>query len=146
VTLRGSALEPFVRQLRRELADRGLAFRPHVWRSDDWYSPDGVPGIAVPLYMTHARLIRLEEAQMLEAEGADPEACLRLLRHETGHAIENAYHLRRRRGRRRLFGKSSERCPGFYTPRPYSRSFVVHLEGWYAQSHPDEDFAETFAV
>jgi hypothetical protein len=23
---------------------------------------------------------------------------------------------------------------------------VVHLDGWYAQSHPDEDFAETFAV
>src|SRR5574341_1303894 len=24
--------------------------------------------------------------------------------------------------------------------------FVRHLEGWYAQKHPDEDFAETFAV
>ena len=47
----------------------------------------------------------------------------------------------------RTFGKSSsEETPSFYRPRPYSRSFVVHLDDWYAQSHPDEDFAETFAV
>jgi hypothetical protein len=146
VALRGSPVERHVRQLYRELAARGLAFRPHVWLSDDWYSPDGVPGVAIPFYMAHPRLVRLEESQMLEAEGEAPDACMRLLRHETGHAIENAYRLRRRRQRQRLFGKSSERYPAFYTPRPYSRSFVVHLEGWYAQSHPDEDFAETFAV
>jgi hypothetical protein len=83
---------------------------------------------------------------MLEVEGGTPEWCMRLLRHETGHAIENAYRLRLRRSRQRLFGKSSERYRDYYVPRPYSRRFVVHLEQWYAQSHPDEDFAETFAV
>ena len=146
VTLAGSELAGHVSQLHRELADRQLRFRPHVWLSDDWYSPDGIPGIAMPFYLAHPRLARLEESQMLEVEGGTPEACLRLLRHEAGHAIENAYHLRRRRQRRRLFGRSSTRYPGHYVPRPYSRSFVLHLEGWYAQSHPDEDFAETFAV
>jgi hypothetical protein len=30
--------------------------------------------------------------------------------------------------------------------RPRSRDHVLHLEHWYAQSHPTEDFAETFAV
>jgi hypothetical protein len=83
---------------------------------------------------------------MLEAEGSTPEWCMQILRHETGHAIENAYRLRRRRRRIALFGKSSKPYPKFYTPRPYSRSYVLHLEAWYAQSHPDEDFAETFAV
>ena len=83
---------------------------------------------------------------MLEVEGGTPEWCLRILRHEAGHAIDNAYRLQRRRRRQELFGSSSEPYPEDYTPRPYSRSFVVHLESWYAQSHPSEDFAETFAV
>jgi len=33
-----------------------------------------------------------------------------------------------------------------YRPAPFSRDYVRHLPGWYAQKHPDEDFAETFAV
>jgi hypothetical protein len=83
---------------------------------------------------------------MLEVEGGTPEWCMRILRHETGHAIENAFRLRRRRDRRAHFGHSTQRYPQYYTPRPYSKSFVVHLEPSYAQAHPDEDFAETFAV
>ena len=71
---------------------------------------------------------------------------MRILRHEVGHAIDNAYMLRRRRRRQALFGSSSIDYPEFYTPKPYSRSFVLHIDNWYAQSHPDEDFAETFAV
>jgi len=71
---------------------------------------------------------------------------MRILRHEPGHAIDNAYRLQRRRRRQVLFGSSSVPYPEDYTPRPYSRSYVVHLESWYAQSHPAEDFAETFAV
>ena len=33
-----------------------------------------------------------------------------------------------------------------YRPSPFSRRYVRHLPGWYAQKHPDEDWAETFAV
>jgi len=146
VRIAGSALEPPIAQLRRELRARDLRFRPHFWLSEEWFTPDGVPGIAIPFFLAHPRLKRLELAQMLEVEGGTPEWCLRILRHEAGHAVDNAYRLRRRRRRVRLFGKSSERYPEFYTPRPYSHSFVLHLDQWYAQSHPDEDFAETFAV
>jgi hypothetical protein len=96
--------------------------------------------------MAHPRLTQLELAQMLEVEGGDEAACLRILRHEAGHAIDNAYHLRRRRRRRQLFGLPATAYPEYYTPKPYSKSFVQHLDHWYAQSHPDEDFAETFAV
>jgi hypothetical protein len=63
-----------------------------------------------------------------------------------GHAIDNAYTLRRRPRRRRLFGNPGIEYPEYYTPKPYSKSYVQHLDHWYAQSHPDEDFAETFAV
>jgi hypothetical protein len=145
--LRDSELMPRVRELYRELRSRGIVhFRPFFWLSDEWYTPDGVPGVAIPFYMAHPRLARLEFAQMLEVEGGTPEWCMRILRHETGHAIDNAYRLRRRRRRQELFGLSSQPYPQYYTPRPYSRSFVQHLEPWYGQSHPDEDFAETFAV
>jgi hypothetical protein len=144
--IEGSPLEPRVAELYAELEARGLAFRPHVWLSDEFFTPDGVPGIAVPFYLAHPRLARLELDQMLEVEGGTPEWCLRILRHEAGHAIENAYRLRSRPQRRQLFGSSSEPYPESYLPRPYSRSFVIHLESWYAQSHPDEDFAETFVV
>jgi hypothetical protein len=84
--------------------------------------------------------------QMLEVEGGTKTWCLQILRHEVGHAIDNAFRLQRRRRRQNLFGKSSDDYPEYYTPRPYSKSFVLHLDSWYAQSHPDEDFAETFAV
>ena len=146
LTIRAGELSDRIAQLYDELKNLGLRFRPHFWLSDEWYCPDGVPGVAIPFYLAHPRLARLELTHMLEVEGGTPEWCMRILRHETGHAIENAYRLRRRRRRQKLFGKSSERYRDYYVPRPYSRRFVVHLEQWYAQSHPDEDFAETFAV
>jgi hypothetical protein len=146
LTIAGSGLEARVQQLYDELDRRGLRFRPHVWLSDDWFTPDGVPGIAIPFYLAHPRLAKLEESQMLEVEGGDPDWCMRILRHEAGHAFDNAYRLQRRRRRQRLFGKPSTPYPEYYTPKPYSKSFVLHLDSWYAQSHPDEDFAETFAV
>jgi hypothetical protein len=83
---------------------------------------------------------------MLEVEGGTPEWCLRILRHEAGHAIDNAFKLRQRRRRQQIFGPSYKAYPEYYDPKPYSKSFVLHLDSWYAQSHPDEDFAETFAV
>jgi hypothetical protein len=135
-----------VRKLHRELRMRGLRFRPHVWLSDEWFTPDGVPGFAVPFYLAHPRLRRLERRQMLEVEGGTLRSCLRIMRHETGHAIDNAYRLRRRKERERIFGSPYDPYPRSYAPRPFSRRFVRHLESGYAQSHPDEDFAETFAV
>ena len=144
--IEGGSFDESIRQLDRELEMKGIAFRPYFWISDEWFTADGIPGIAAPFYLFHPRLARLEFNQMLEIEGGTPEWCMRILRHETGHALDNAYRLRRRRKRRELFGKSSQPYPDYYTPKPYSKSFVNHLDMWYAQSHPDEDFAETFAV
>jgi hypothetical protein len=146
LSIEGGPLEKRIADLYEELAARGIQFRPHFWLSDEWFTPDGVPGIAIPFYLAHPRLARLEREQMLEVEGGTPSWCMRILRHEVGHAIDNAYLLRRRRRRQAMFGSSSIEYPEFYTPKPYSRSFVLHIDNWYAQSHPDEDFAETFAV
>lgn len=146
VSIRSSKLAGRIQQLHRELAGKGLVFRPHFWLSDEWYCPDGVAGVALPFYLAHPRLERLELNQVFEVEGGEHDACMRFMRHETGHAIDNAYRLRRRRRRTEVFGPSSARYLDEYIPRPYSRSFVRYLPGWYAQSHPAEDFAETFAV
>lgn len=139
--LRGS-----IADLERDLERRELRFRPHFWLSREWFSPSGVPGVAIPFYLAHPRLMRLERAQMFEVEGGSREECLKILRHETGHAIQHAYQLHRMRNWQRVFGPSSRRYPAYYRPNPASRRYVQHLRLYYAQSHPVEDFAETFAV
>ncbi len=146
LSIEGTELEPLVQQLHTELGQRGFTFQPHVWLSDEWFCPDGIPGFAIPFFLAHPRLKRLEQEFMLEVEGGEREQCLALMRHETAHAVANAYRVHRRRDWRLHFGRSSQRYPTSYTPHPYSKRFVVHLENWYAQSHPDEDWAETFAV
>lgn len=146
VELQGTWLEDPIERLYTELKARNLRVRPHCWLSEEWFSPDGIPGIAIPFYLAHPRLKRLERSQILEVEGGTQAECIRLLRHEAGHAIHNAFRLHRRKKWRALFGSSTEPYPDYYRPNPGSRRFVVHLPYWYAQSHPDEDFAETFAV
>jgi hypothetical protein len=147
LSIEASGLAPRIAELQQELDARGLTtFKPHFWLSDEWFTPDGVPGVAIAFYLAHPRLERLERAMMLDVEGGTPEWCMRIMRHEAGHAIDNAYKLRSRRRRQQVFGPSYKAYPEYYDPKPYSKSFVLHLDSWYAQSHPDEDFAETFAV
>jgi putative zinc-binding metallo-peptidase len=141
-----SQLAPHLRRLYRELEARGIGFKPHAWLSEEWFSPDGVPGIAIPFYLAHPRLERLERRVMREVEGGNSRWLMRILRHEAGHALDNAYRLRRRRRWREVFGPASLPYPNRYRARPGSRRYVHHLGEWYAQAHPTEDFAETFAV
>ena len=146
LTLERSPLKRQITRLYEELDQRGIHFHPHLWLSEEWFSPDGVPGIAVPFYLAHPRLERLERRIMRAAEGADSRSCMRILRHEAGHAIDNAYRLRRKKRWREVFGPASLQYPAHYKARPGSRRYVHHLGEWYAQAHPTEDFAETFAV
>jgi Putative zinc-binding metallo-peptidase len=146
LSIRRSPLAAHVRRLYADLERRGVSIRPHVWLSEEWFAPDGVPGIAVPFYLAHPRLERLERRIMGEAEGGNTRLLLRILRHEAGHALDNAYRLRRRKSWRTVFGPASLPYPARYRARPGSRRYVHHLGEWYAQAHPTEDFAETFAV
>lgn len=141
-----SAIAQRVERLYDELEQRGIRFRPHFWLSSEWFSPDGVPGVAIPFFLAHPRLARLERKKLLEVEGGTEEWCMRILRHEAGHALDTAYRLHSRRRYRELFGRYSDPYPEHYSPRPSSKHFVLHLEPCYAQAHPAEDFAETFAV
>jgi Putative zinc-binding metallo-peptidase len=142
----GTQVEAAIGRLYRELDMRGIRFRPHCWFAQEWFSPDGIPGIAIPFYLAHPRLMRLERRLMREVEGGNRNWLMRILRHEAGHAIDTAYRLRRSSRWREVFGPASLPYPDAYRPRPGSRRFVQHLGAWYAQAHPTEDFAETFAV
>ncbi|MBU6375790.1 MAG: putative zinc-binding metallopeptidase [Bdellovibrionales bacterium] len=147
LTIEGSWLHERVEHLQGELSSKGLAFHPHVYLGDEWFSPAGVVAISIPFYLAHPRLMTLERKMMLEVEGGTSEWCEKLLRHEAGHCFDHAYGFSKTRKWRRLFGSpSQEYAPENYRPKPYSRSYVRHLPNWYAQAHPDEDFAETFAV
>src|SRR4051812_24435854 len=146
VKVEGTWLEDCLKALHEELKERDLRVRPHAWISSEWFSPDSTPGIAFPFFLAHPRLMQLEKKKIFDVEGGTWSECMGILRHEAGHVVQHAYQLHRRRRWQQLFGPSSRRYPRYYQPNPASRNFVQHLRLWYAQSHPDEDFAETFAV
>jgi Putative zinc-binding metallo-peptidase len=145
VAIEGTWIEESLADLHQDLERRGIVFRPHAWLSTDWFVPDDVPGIAVPFYLAHPRLMKLERKYMLDVEGGTRQEMIKILRHECGHALDNAYNLGDAR-RDQIFGNRTKRYPEHYRPNPASRRFVHHLRLYYAQSHPAEDFAETFAV
>ena len=131
-------------RLDEELASRGIAFRPPVYLSDEWGCPDGSPIIGVPFYLADERLERIEAEHAGSVEG-DEEA-MRYLRHEAGHAMNYAFRIHERPDFESTFGDYARPYREHYAADPLSRNHVRHILGWYAQKHPDEDFAETFAV
>ena len=135
-----------IQRLYKTLKNKKIMWQPHFWLSNEWFCPDGVAGLAIPFVLADTRLINLEKEYLGFCEGEDPEEFFKLLCHETGHAIDNAFRLRRKKYRQALFGKTSKSYPRSYRPNPSSSDFVFFLEDYYAQAHPDEDWAETFAV
>jgi hypothetical protein len=146
LTIRGTHLEEKVKRLYSELDARGIGFKPPYYLADEWLCPDKVPVIGIPFFLAHPRLMHLERKMMLEVEGGTDYWCQCLLRHEAGHVLNYAYKLYTRTRWRELFGPFTTRYLNDYYAQPYSRRYVIHLEEHYAQAHPDEDFAETFAV
>jgi hypothetical protein len=144
LTLAGSPVERFVEQLYRELNAKGLTkFRPACYLTDEWGCPSGEPIIGIPFYLAHTALAQLEkETHDLE----DAREIMMYLRHEAGHAFTYAYKLHNTLDWKKTFGPFRRPYRDNYRPAPFSRDYVRHLPGWYAQKHPDEDFAETFAV
>jgi hypothetical protein len=142
--LEGSNVEKYVQQLYRELGKKGLQrFRPACYLTDEWGCPSGEPIIGIPFYLADPKLAALERA-MNDLE--DEREIMMYLRHEAGHAFNYAYQLFKTPEWRDLFGPFRRAYREDYEPVPFSRKYVRHIAGWYAQKHPDEDFAETFAV
>jgi hypothetical protein len=144
-----SPAEIYVRRLNRELEAKGFLFQPGVYLTDSWGCPDRTPIIGIPFYLTDRRLIRLEQEQNGEVE--DAKTIMMLLRHEAGHAVNYAFRLWERSSWKEIFGSFTKPYQDIFRPDRFSRQFVKHIAAYpygrtYAQKHPDEDFAETFAV
>src|SRR5712692_1131773 len=142
--LEGSQIERFVEQLFKELEAKGLQhFRPAFYLTSEWGCPSEEPVIGVPFYLADPRLGAIESA-VNDIE--DEREIMMYMRHESGHAFNYAYELYKTDEWREIFGPFRRPYRDQYRFVPFSRHFVRHIAGWYAQKHPDEDFAETFAV
>jgi Putative zinc-binding metallo-peptidase len=147
LTIAGTPLEPVLASFEHELEEAGIKkLRPRFYLSTEWGVPYETIAIAIPFYLARPELTVLQAEQACHVEGSGPKDILRYLRHEMGHVINYAYRLHESKEWIERFGQMTRPYEEEYRPRPFSREFVHHLPGWYAQKHPDEDWAETFAV
>lgn len=144
--IEGTKIEKRIRDFHAELDEKGFVFKPPCYLADEWFVMEDEVGIGIPFYLSNKRLEQLEEKMVLDVEGRTYKDFLKLIRHEAGHAFCHAYGLHRRKKFASIFGKPGESLPKTFRPKPYSRNFVRHLDNWYSQIDPEEDFAETFAV
>jgi len=143
--IHGTRLERLVNKLYEELDSAGISFKPKTYLSDSWGCPDRVPVIGIPFYLVDPVLCNIKH-KLTGADFDEDIAVKMLLRHEAGHTFNYAYRLYNKPAWRRLFGQFSLPYKKDYPVIPFSNRFVNHLPAWYAQKHPDDDFAETFAV
>ena len=147
LTIEGSPLEPVLAEFGRELERAGIRkVRPRFYLSTEWGVNEGTVAVAIPFYLARPDLTELHAERVGHVEGVGRVDLLRYLRHEMGHVVNYAYRLFLSADWTELFGPMDRPYVEEYRPEPFSRRFVRHLPGWYAQKHPDEDWAETFAV
>lgn len=147
LTIAGTPLEPVLKHFQRELEQAGIVrLKPNFYLSTEWGVPFGTVSIAIPFYLARPDLTEVHAEKVGHLEGIGPAELLRYLRHEMGHVINYAYKLYEQEEWINIFGSITQPYSEAYKPKPFSRKFVRHLPGWYAQKHPDEDWAETFAV
>jgi hypothetical protein len=144
--LAGTPLEPIVAEFQREVRERGIRVQPRCYLSTEWGVPFGTIALGIPFYLARPDLLELHGKEVGHVEGTDPTDILRYLRHEMGHVVNYAYKLYEDETWVQQFGSITQPYEEYYRPQPFSRRFVRHLPGWYAQKHPDEDWSETFAV
>ncbi|WP_437816316.1 putative zinc-binding metallopeptidase [Sorangium sp. So ce1078] len=147
LTIAGTRLEAIIAEFTAELELAGLRrVRPRFYLSTEWGVPFNTVSIGIPFYLARPDLTALHRARAGHVEGVSRADCLRYLRHEMGHVVNYAYRLYDEQEWTERFGSLDAPYHESYRPVPFSRRYVVHLPGWYAQKHPDEDWAETFAV
>jgi hypothetical protein len=145
--IEGRPLAQVIERFRGELAELGIRrVKPVFYLSDCWGVAEGTVAIGLPFYLGDEALLRVQARHGGMVEGEGEEDILRYLRHEMGHVVNYAYRLFVEEEWTTLFGPMSRPYTEEYKVVPFSPDFVRHLPGGYAQKHPDEDWAETFAV
>ncbi len=145
--IEGRPFERVLDRFRAELTERGITrLTPRFYLTDEWGVPEGTVAIGIPFYLADEQFVDLQRRRVGLVEGEGEEDVLRYLRHEMGHVVNYAYRLYVAEEWTSLFGSMSRPYVEDYKVKPFSADFVRHLPGGYAQKHPDEDWAETFAV
>lgn len=145
--IEGTRLAPLVERFKAEVAEVGIVrLKPNFYLSTDWGVVFPSVSIGIPFYLANAELESLHAEHVGHIEGFNREDILRYLRHEMGHVVNYAYKLYEDEPWVKLFGAITQPYLEEYQPQPFSTNYVRHLPGWYAQKHPDEDWAETFGV
>jgi hypothetical protein len=146
LSIKDSRLEILLNRLYQDLEAAGLKhFKPEAYLSDEWGCPAGVPVIGIAFYLARPELCGLE-CQLTGIEAETDAEIMMYLRHEAGHAFNYAHKLYKKGEWVKIFGDYGSPYKETYGVVPFSSKFVRHIPGWYAQKHPDDDFAETFAV
>jgi Putative zinc-binding metallo-peptidase len=147
LSIEETRLVPLLDQFKAELVAKGIKrLVPKFHLSTEWGVPFGSVVIGIPFYLARPELTDLHGEEVGHIEGFNEHDILRYLRHEMGHVVNYGYKLYDEEEWVTLFGSITQPYLEDYRPQPFSRRFVRHLPGWYAQKHPDEDWAETFAV
>ena len=143
--IEGTHLEELIGQLYLELEKAGISLKPGTYLSDGWGCPNLIPVIGIPFHLADQNLTNLKES-LTGIEAEDDSEIMMILRHEAGHAFNYAYRIYQEPECQEIFGNFSLPYNEEYKVHPFSNRFVRHVAGWYVQKHPDDDFAETFAV
>ena len=145
LSIEDSPVETHITRLYRELDKHEIMFKPACYLSDEWGCPHQIPLIAIPFYLADAKLSRYEK-KFTGVPAETNKEIMMYLRHEAGHAFNYGYKLYKTKEWQTVFGSFDRPYTEHYRRKPYDKAFVKHLPDYYAQKHPDEDFAETFAV
>ena len=139
------ALLKLIRQVEAEVLRKGIKFRPEYYFGTGWGCVDKSISIEIPFWFQNETLMAIEDE--MAYDGVEDESEIKMgLRHEIGHAINYAYRLYMDPEWKQLFGNINRKYNDYYRFNPWSKRHVKHLPEYYAQKHPDEDWAETFAV
>lgn len=140
------SMAPCLKRLKRELREHRIVLWPDFYFGNEWGCMNKRISISIPFYLATAEL------RDLEGDVPTNEEMTKILRHETGHAVNYAYKLWQQKDWKETFGDFNKKYRDGYLYRvnPWSKSYVRHLhylgDPHYAQKHPDEDWAETFAT
>ncbi len=143
--IKGTLIDEAIRRTREDMARVGITqLNPTFYLSNGYGCVEGTTNIAVGFYDGNDLLRELN--QEFRGWRYDPADILQIVRHEVGHAFCYAYKLYRTKEFRRLFkvkGHFFNTYPEHAGRRhnPWSADFVNPAGDFYAQTHPDEDFA-----
>jgi hypothetical protein len=152
LTMEGSYLAEAVRIALADLKRvRIKKLQPYFYLSTGYGTVAGTTSIALGFYDCNDLLKELNrELRGFEYSFND---IVNIVRHELGHAFAYAYKLYRRNDFREVFKVKGNYFLTYpetdrYIRRanPWSRDYVNPSGDYYAQKHPDDDFAETFMV